>query len=222
MFTGIIEGQGKVVSVRPGAQGGKVLQVAHELAGGEGQAPVGLGDSVAHNGVCLTAVNVQLGRYDLDVGPETLSRTNIGEARVGHKLNLERSLTLSSRLGGHMVQGHVDEVGRVRSVVSRDNAQDIWIDVSSEVLPLIIPRGSVAVDGISLTVTGRDERGFSLSIIPHTWEVTSLRDRGPGSGVNIEVDLLARYVEGLLQGRAGATASGLSYERFEELWSSRG
>lgn len=215
MFTGIVEGLGKIASVRAGTGGGKVLEIHHDLGGGMGGA-VSLGDSIAHDGVCLTATEVGQGRFIVDAGPETLARTTVGEWSAGTSVNLERAVTLETRLGGHLVQGHVDAVGRVRSVEARENAWDLWIDVPSDVLQLVIPRGSVAVDGISLTVTGRDSSGFSLSIIPHTWEVTTLRQREVGSPANIEVDLLARYVAGLLE-PLGPGKPGLTLERLRDL-----
>lgn len=215
MFTGIVEGLGEVRSVRVGPRGGRVLEIAHPF----GEGAVAVGDSMAHDGVCLTATTIgSAGRYTVDAGPETLERTTIGRLDVGRKVNLERSVTLEKRLGGHLVQGHVDAVGRVRTLTQRDNAWDLFIDVPVEVLRLVIPRGSVAVDGISLTVTGRDDLGFSLSIIPHTWAVTTLRERRVGSEVNVEVDLLARYVASLLEPmRQAAATSGLTLERLEAL-----
>lgn len=215
MFTGIVEGLGEVASLRKGADGGRVLEIHHTLGPREA-APIAVGDSVAHDGVCLTATEVGAGRFVVEAGPETLERTTVGEWSAGAPVNLERAVTLETRLGGHLVQGHVDAVGRVRSVSSRENAWDLWVDVPPEVVQLVIPRGSVAVDGISLTVTGRDEEGFSLSIIPHTWEVTSLRRRRGGSAVNVEVDLMARYVAGLLE-PLGRSAPGLTFERLREL-----
>jgi riboflavin synthase len=213
MFTGIVEGLGEVRSVRGGPEGGRVLDIAHPFEEGA----IAVGDSVAHDGVCLTATAVAPGRFSVDAGPETLARTTIGALQAGRAVNLERSVTLQTRLGGHLVQGHVDAVGEVRSVTARENAWDLWVDVPSDVLQLVIPRGSVAVDGISLTVTGRDARGFSLSIIPHTWKVTALRDRKDGSKVNVEVDLLARYVQGLLEPLDATGGGGLTLERLREL-----
>lgn len=213
MFTGIVEGLGEVLSVRPGAKGGRMLEIAHPFDEGT----IAVGDSVAHDGVCLTATTVGTGRYGVDAGPETLSRTTIGHLKTGQKVNLERSVTLQTRLGGHLVQGHVDAIGTVRSVEQRENAWDLWIEIPGELLRLVIPRGSVAVDGISLTVTGRDSSGFSISIIPHTWAVTSLRGRRPGAEVNIEADLIARYVAGLLEPLSAEKKSTLTLERLADL-----
>lgn len=209
MFTGIIEGQGKVTALRGGPSGGRILEVQHPFP------EVALGDSIAHDGVCLTAARIVSGQcFSVEAGPETLARTTVGQFEVGQSVNLERAVTLQTRLGGHLVQGHVDAVGTVREVKSRANAWDLWVDVPPDVLQLVIPRGSVTVDGISLTVTHRDGCGFALSIIPHTWEVTSLRQRNPGSKVNVEADLLARYVAGLM---APLGQDGLSWDKLATL-----
>lgn len=212
MFTGIVEGLGEVRSVRAGAGGGRTLEIRHPFE----PSRVEIGDSIAHDGACLTATGVGVGTFTVDAGPETLARTTVGDFSPGRAINLERAVTLQTRLGGHLVQGHVDAVGRVRSVAQRENAWDLWIDVPAELLQLVIPRGSVAVDGISLTVTGRDAKGFSISIIPHTWKVTSLKDRGPGARVNVEADLLARYVQGLLE-PLGDGERGLTLEKLRAL-----
>ena len=215
MFTGIIEAQGTIRSIRSDPSGGRTLEIEHPF----GASAVGVGDSVAHDGVCLTATQILSERtYAIDAGPETLERTTVGAWTAGQSVNLERAATLNTRLGGHLVQGHVDAVGRVRSVVQRANAWDLWVEVPAEVLRLVIPRGSVAVDGISLTVTGRDPRGFSLSIIPHTWAVTGLRSHRAGASVNVEVDLIARYVLELVEPLAeGGRGAGLSWARLSEL-----
>lgn len=199
MFTGIIEDVGKVHHTRAGERGGRTLTLETSLDPGS----LALGDSIAVNGVCLTVTHLEGRRFSVDAGPETLARTSTGALGVGDRVNLERALTLSTRLGGHLVQGHVDELGQVRSVVVRENAYDVTIDASAELLPLVAPRGGICVDGISLTVTGVDARGFSVSIIPHTWRITTLASRGPGAAVNLEADLLARYVARLLEAREG-------------------
>lgn len=204
MFTGIIEDVGTVARVGPGAGGGRTLWIRHGFASGSVQ----VGDSVAHNGVCLTATRLDGDTFSVDAGPETLARTTVGELAAGHRVNLERAVTPATRLGGHLVQGHVDAVGRVRRVVPRENARDLEIEAPEEVLRLAIPRGSIAIDGISLTITGRTRETFSVSIIPHTWTVTTIAGLAAGSRVNLEADLLARYVAGLLEGFAGGAAGG--------------
>lgn len=202
MFTGIIEDVGTLRSARPGAHGGQVLVVETHLD----PKTIALGDSIAINGVCLTVTQLDGPRFSVDAGPETLARTSTGSLTAGARVNLERALTLSTRLGGHLVQGHVDEVGRVRAVTAHENAYDLTIDAPAELLRLIAPRGAITVDGISLTVTGVDPRGFSISVIPHTWRVTTLSARAPGSAVNLEADLMARYVARLLETREAAPA----------------
>lgn len=203
MFTGIVDHVGVVARVAPGEGGGKTLVVRHHFTGA-----LELGESIAHDGVCLTVVRAEGDTFWVEAGPETLQRTTIGGLRTGSKLNLERAATLSTRLGGHLVQGHVDAVGKVRAVRARENAWDLDVEAPADVLRMIIPRGSVTVDGISLTVTDRGAETFSLSIIPHTWKITSLADKGVGSAVNLEVDLIARYVLGLLEAHQGPPAAG--------------
>ncbi len=197
MFTGIIEEVGTLRSATSGQRGGKLLWVQSSFE----PESIQLGDSVAHNGVCLTVTAREGGLYSVDAGPETLQRTTIGALRPGERINLERAATLSTRLGGHLVQGHVDGLGVVRDVRARENAYDVDIEAESEVLELAVPRGSIAIDGISLTITGRSKGQFSVSIIPHTWSVTTMAKLGRGSKVNLEVDLIARYVAGILDAR---------------------
>ena len=206
MFTGIVDHVGEVLAVRPGAGGGRALTIRHAF----GPDAIAVGDSISHDGVCLTATSVAATTYTLDVGPETLARTTLGAMQTGHAVNLELAATLSTRLGGHLVQGHVDGVGRIQSLKQRENAWDLDVELDPALLPLVVPRGSVTVDGISLTVTGRSARTFSLSIIPHTWKITSLAGKGPGSAVNVEVDLIARYVQGLLQGYGAGAEGGIT------------
>ncbi len=194
MFTGIVDHVGRVVRKGPGTQGGQVVVVQHEYGAGS----LMLGESIAHDGVCLTVTRIEGQTYWVDAGPETLARTTLGDFRAGRAVNLERAATLSTRLGGHLVQGHVDGVGRIIRLSQNQNAWDLDIEAPAEVLALVIPRGSVTVDGISLTVTGRGEDHFSISVIPHTWQVTSLAGKASGASVNVEVDLIARYVSGLL------------------------
>lgn len=194
VFTGIVEDMGTIEAVTPGSGGGRVLSIRTGLD----PATIAVGDSICTNGVCLTATSVRERTFSVDVGPETLSRTTIGLLQRGMRVNLERSVTPSTRLGGHLVMGHVDAVGTVRTVTARENAWDLAIEAPPEVLKLVIPRGSVAVDGISLTVTARDAETFGLSIIPHTWKVTTMAGLKPRGSVNLEVDVIARYVDGLL------------------------
>jgi riboflavin synthase len=214
MFTGIVEGTGAIERVESGAGGGRKLSINSPFD----PATLAIGDSISTSGVCLTVVELKGSRFAVDVGPETLKRTTLGHLSVGSKVNLERSVTMQTRLGGHLVQGHVDAVGKISKITPHENAHDFEIETPSEVLELAVPRGSIAIDGISLTITGRTERGFSVMIIPHTLKVTTLGDRRPGDGVNLEADLIARYVAGLLDARglsAKTAKSGKS--RLEEL-----
>ena len=187
MFTGLIEATGKVVSARRSSRGGH-LTIASPLEG------LAIGESVSVNGACQTVAEVKGGAFFCDVLSETMRVTNLGRLRAGSIVNLERALEAGARLGGHIVNGHVDGIGRVTRV-TRDPF-GIEIDVGSELGRYMVPKGSVAVDGVSLTI-GPDLPGdrFSIFIIPHTWETTTLGKISPGSRVNIEVDILAKYVE---------------------------
>lgn len=193
MFTGIIQGRGTLVEKR--AFGGGMLfavEADFDLTGPEE------GESIACNGVCLTAKEIVGRRFVVDVSPESLSRTNLGDLAIGSIMNLERALRLSDRLGGHIVSGHVDGVSRV---LSRKPDGD-FIRFVFEIPPgqgrYIIEKGSITIDGISLTVNQCDAQTFSVSIIPHTLEVTTLGPLKQGDKVNIEVDLIGKYVEKLL------------------------
>jgi riboflavin synthase len=186
MFTGIVEERGRVRTL----DGGRLV-VACRTVGDD----AAVGDSVAVNGVCLTVVGAAPGSLSFDVAPETLSRTTLSRLRPGDPVNLERPLTLASRLGGHLVQGHVDGVGTIRS--SSGNGQGIRLRIAlpERLRPYMVEKGSVAVDGVSLTVAAADEEGFEVALVPHTLEVTTLGDRRPGDEVNLEADVLAKYVE---------------------------
>jgi riboflavin synthase len=187
MFTGLIEAQGKVVSMRRSSRGGR-LTVASPLDGLE------IGDSVSVNGACQTVAQLKGDNFSCDVLPETLRVTNLGDLRTGSRVNLERALEAGARLGGHIVNGHVDGTGRVVRVIREPLGLEI--DAGRELGRYMVAKGSVAVDGVSLTI-GPDPSGgkFRVYIIPHTWESTTLGKAGPGSRVNIEVDILAKYVE---------------------------
>jgi riboflavin synthase len=195
MFTGLVETTGTFAGLAHGS--GKAARLALRVA--EGFGPVKVGDSVAVNGVCLTTVKAGPGALEMDVLDETLAKTNLGALRPGERVNLERSLTPSSELGGHLVTGHVDATGTVRAR-TRQGADWIFeIGVEPGLMPFIAPKGAIAVDGISLTVveTAQGSAGdgsFSVHIIPYTFENTTLGDRTEGARVNIEVDLIARYV----------------------------
>ncbi len=189
MFTGIVEEIGRIRSV-----GGGRLEIYAEivLEGTE------LGDSIAVNGVCLTVTAFIPSGFAADVMPVTLSHSALGKLKAGDGVNLERALTMSSRLGGHIVSGHIDGVGHIRRIDRDENARILRIDASSELLRYIVPRGSVALDGVSLTVAEADGTGFAVSLIPHTREVTALDGKKAGDAVNIENDIIGKYVEKLM------------------------
>ena len=158
-----------------------------------------IGDSIAVNGVCLTAVSLAGDALSVEAVPETLGRSNLGRLAVGSHVDLERPMAADGRFDGHIVQGHVDGTGTVRSITADGGSQRFWFDVPSGLLRYLVEKGSVTVDGVSLTVSGVDESGFEVVLIPHTLEVTVLGDRGVGDLVNLEVDVLAKYVERLLE-----------------------
>ena len=194
MFTGIVEEVGRVRSVRPGPG-------ASRLAFDAGVVTVGsrIGDSIAVNGCCLTVVELGEGWWAADAVPETLGRTNLRHLRPGDPVNLERPVRLADRLGGHLVQGHVDGVGTVARP-----APDLRVRAPRDLLRYLVPKGSVTVDGCSLTVVDVLDDGFTVAVIPHTAEVTVFGGRRPGDEVNLEVDVIAKYAERLLA--AGATS----------------
>lgn len=195
MFTGIVEEIGRVRFIR----NGRIEILAQKVT--EGTA---VGDSIAVNGVCLTVTAFTPGGFTADVMPVTLAHSSLGSLQTGDGVNLERALTLSARLGGHIVSGHIDGVGRVKSVDVRGNAQLLRIEAAPSVLRYIVPRGSVALDGVSLTVAEMDDKSFSVSLIPHTRQVTALDGKKAGTPVNIENDIIGKYVEKLLHAPTGA------------------
>ena len=197
MFTGIVE----EIGVVRGAEGGRLTIEAAKVL--EGTKP---GDSLAVNGVCLTVTSLSGGAFEVDVMPETLSRTNLGGLRYGERVNLERALALGGRLGGHLVLGHVDDVGKVVSVAPEENARIMRIAVPARLLAYIAGKGFIAVDGVSLTVVDVDDFSFSVSLVAYTTEHTILGDKSPGSTVNLEVDVIARYLERLSE-KAGQELS---------------
>lgn len=194
MFTGIVEELGTVRAITPVATGAHLTIGATTVLEGSH-----VGDSISVNGCCLTVVTLDDGYYEVDVVEETLRMTCLGSLRVGDRVNLERSVRLADRLGGHLVQGHVDGVGTLLSrSLAADGSVVVRIEAPAEVLRYVVYKGSIAVDGISLTVAGIDATSFSIALIPHTQQVTTLGFRQPGDHVNLEVDVLAKYVEKLL------------------------
>ncbi len=196
MFTGLVECLGRVDRVDDEGSGRRLTIAWPGL-----EAPLTIGESVAVNGCCLTVVAAEGETFELQAGPETLLRTNLGEKRPGDVVNLERSLRIGDRLGGHFVQGHVDTTA---SLVER-RAEGEWeflaFRLGREWTPLMVEKGSVAVDGVSLTLVGVEADGFSVMLIPHTLAATTLGRLWPGDRVNIEADMLAKHIRKLLEGR---------------------
>jgi riboflavin synthase len=194
VFTGLVQSTGTVAALRDGR-----LAVDAELA-----AQLAVGDSIAVNGVCLTATAVSAEGFTADVMEETLRRSSLGALAPGAPVNLELALRAADRLGGHFVQGHVDGVGTVRDVREEGFARVIAVEAEPGVLRYLVEKGSIAVDGVSLTVSALEEDAFAVSLIPETLERTTLGRVLPGNEVNLEVDVLAKYVERLIGSRAGA------------------
>ena len=161
---------------------------------------VALGDSIAVNGICLTVTHFDAAHFTADVMPETVRRTSLAELKRGSRVNLERALTLRSRLGGHIVSGHIDGVGTIAAMQEEGNAILLTVRASADVLRYVVEKGSVALDGISLTVACVSAADFTVSLIPHTREITNLREKRMGSRLNIETDILGKYVEKLFPG----------------------
>ena len=195
MFTGLVQDLGRVEQFDL-SDGGVRLTIESVLAD-----QLGLGDSVAVNGVCLTATSVDGNSFAADVMNETLARTSLGTVDVDSVVNLELPLRASDRLGGHVVQGHVDGLGVIADISEDGFARRLRIDVEPELMRYVVEKGSIAVDGVSLTVAGIDDRSFTVSLIPETLERTSFGAARPGTTVNLEVDVLAKYVERLLEAR---------------------
>ncbi len=208
MFTGIIEGLGTIVQVRP-VDGGSRLTVTADFSL-EG---TGIGDSIAVNGACLTAVALQGPRFTVDVSPETLSKTTFKTVKIGDRVNLERALRLSDRLDGHLVSGHIDGLGAITGKQSQGNAIVVTFSIPETLSRYMIPKGSVAIDGVSLTINSCDKQSFNVSIIPHTTQITTIGLKKTGARVNIETDMIGKYVEKFLGGEGreseikGASAS---------------
>jgi riboflavin synthase len=220
VFTGIVEEVGRLRSTRFGATSAELEIVARRVLAG-----TAVGDSILTDGVCLTVTSLGGDSFRADAMPETVRRTALAGLRPGAAVNLERALTISARLGGHMVTGHVDGVGTVTAVRREEIAAWLEIEAPAEVARLCVPRGSVAVGGVSLTVVSVDERRLRVSLIPHTAAATTLGAAGPGTLVNLEADVLARYVDHFVRGLGGAEregrrgetpAAGLTWERLAE------
>jgi riboflavin synthase len=190
MFTGIIEEIGTVKAIQHGSKSVCLTVWADKVL-----EDMKIGDSINTNGICLTVVSFNKGAFSADAMPETMRRSNLGNLNVGSKVNLERAMKLTDRLGGHIVSGHIDGTGKILRSWEEDNA--VWFTINAEkpMLKYIAEKGSVAIEGISLTVTRVDDSSFDVSVIPHTLNVTNMVNKKTGESVNIECDLIAKYLE---------------------------
>lgn len=195
MFTGLVEAMGTIDAVKADAMGTRLVVDESTIAAG-----VRLGDSVAINGVCLTVVEQQGSTFAFDAGPETLRRTNLGELKPGDRVNLEQALAVGDRLGGHIVQGHVDGVGRIARRERQGDWETIWFSCPIELNRFLVSKGSIAIDGVSLTVVDVTPTEFSVALIPHTLAVTTLGMKQPPATVNLETDLIAKHLIRYLDG----------------------
>lgn len=212
MFTGIVEEVGRIRSLRRGARSAVLSVEARKVRQG-----LALGDSVAVNGVCLTATSVDGGGFTADVMHETLRRSSLGALAPGSPVNLERAMAVGGRFGGHIVSGHIDGTGTILRTRRDDNAMWYTISAAPGLLHYMVEKGSIAIDGISLTVASVEPDRFSVSVIPHTAAVTVLGEKRPGDIVNLETDLIGKYVEKLLRpAEDTAPTSGISLEFLTE------
>ncbi|WP_195963915.1 riboflavin synthase [Clostridium cuniculi] len=193
MFTGIIEELGIIQEIKKGSKSSKLLIKANKVLEN-----TKIGDSICTNGVCLTVASLKTNSFEADVMAETLRRSNLGDLKVGSKVNLERALSLQSRLGGHIVSGHIDGTGEIISLIKEDNATWVTIKTTNNILRYIVLKGSITIDGISLTVAYVDDKSFKVSIIPHTAQETTLLNKTNGDTVNLECDVISKYVEKLM------------------------
>lgn len=198
MFTGIVEEVGSVRTVLPGARAGKICIAARKVLEG-----TQVGDSIAVNGVCLTVVQLAEDSFTADVMPETLAKTNLGALKPGSAVDLERAMAANGRFGGHIVSGHIDGVGTIVEMRPEQNAVWVRIAAAPQILGLIVEKGSIAIDGISLTVAGVGATDFQVSVIPHTGQETILLGKKPGDTVNLENDIVGKYVQKLLGNATG-------------------
>jgi riboflavin synthase len=215
MFTGIIEELGRVRNIEKRGEGARLIVEARTVTSGTEE-----GDSIAVNGVCLTAIDVAKDSFAADGSRETLQRSTLGSLRAGSFVNLERAVTPATRLGGHIVQGHVDARGRFLSATAHGGSWTVRIAYPQDITRYLVFKGSVAVEGISLTVAALTDEYFEIAVIPKTWAVTNLSHLSAGDEVNLEADIMAKYVERILTaGRKvkDEEASGLTIEKLTEL-----
>jgi len=211
LFTGLIEELGVLQQIGRGAASAYVkIKAAHVL---EGTRP---GDSIAVNGVCLTVLTMEKNHFTADVMAETLAKTNLGRLKPGNKVNLERALRVSDRLGGHLVSGHIDCVGTIARIERHDIATIMTVEAADEFMPYIVKKGSVAIDGVSLTVMDYNGRSLRVSILPHTAGSTTLGQKGLGEIVNLEADLIGKYVEQFLQKKESSSGGKVTFDFLAE------
>jgi riboflavin synthase len=214
MFTGIVEELGEIVGIdRQGISGSLRIRANKVLEGTK------IGDSIAVNGICLTVVSMQDGQFTADVMAETIRRSSLSQAGAGDRVNLERAMAADGRFGGHIVSGHIDGTGVIKSYRREENA--VWVTISAkpEIMRLIVEKGSICIDGISLTVAAVTDSDFSVSIIPHTGSETTLLTHEPGALVNLENDIVGKYVERLMNYKntePESKNSGITMEFLEE------
>ena len=209
MFTGIVEEIGKVKSIKKGAKSAEILIEAKQIF-----SDLKLGDSVATNGVCLTVTKINNHLFSADIMNETLSRSSLGELRQGSSVNLERAMLANGRFGGHIVSGHIDGIGKIVSITKDDIAFWYKISASQDIMHYIIQKGSVTIDGISLTIAKVERDHFFVSIIPHTLSQTVLKDKKIGSIVNLENDVVGKYIEKFMTTPKGMTKDFLIQNAF--------
>lgn len=212
MFTGIIEATGRVIAIKASGVDLKLTIESDSLDFSD----VKLGDSIASNGVCLTVTALDGKSFNADVSGETVKRTLFGHYKSGQLLNLEKALLATGRLGGHLVSGHVDGISSVEKIEKFGEAWQVWIKMPKDLAHYIAEKGSITVDGISLTVNELSASAFRLTIVPHTARETTLMSLKAGSQVHLEVDLIARYLERLLQGREGAGSKGVTMDLLQQ------
>lgn len=193
MFTGLVEEIGKIESIAKSTKSAKITIKANKVL-----EDVKLGDSICTNGVCLTVTSFESNKFTVDVMAETMRRSNLRNISIGAEVNLERALRVGDRLGGHIVSGHIDGIGQIKNYEQEDNAVWVTIETSKEILKYIVEKGSIAIDGVSLTVAYVDENIFKVSIIPHTKDMTTLLRKKIGDVVNLECDMVGKYIEKFL------------------------
>lgn len=193
MFTGIVEEIGTIKQIKNGLKSSKLIISCNKVL-----EKTEIGDSICTNGVCLTVTNINKETFEADVMAETIRKSNLNTFKIGSKVNLERALSLSTRLGGHLVSGHIDGIGYIKDLKKEDSAIWITIKTSADILRYIIYKGSITIDGISLTIAYVDDYVFKVSIIPHTLQQTILSSKNIGDSVNLECDMIGKYVEKLL------------------------